>query len=265
MAKNSIDAYGAAGKSNLLFFDPAMLVLVTDERSPLYDPRVHLPVDESLARNIDYHGRNVQPIAVQKNPETGETEVVVGRQRVKAARLANEWRLARGVLPLRLSGVIEQGKRQNALDVIVSENEAREDDTAMGRAEKMRRLAALGRSEDEIAVIFSCGVQTVRNTMALLDCCSAVQAAVQSGTINAGHARKLARLTPEEQREKVSELVSAGTGAAGHSKARQQRAVLGDTQPRMRTRRQIVAELDKAEGERANALRWVLSLADPEA
>ena len=35
MAKNSIDAYGALGKSNVLFFDPETLVLVTDEASPL--------------------------------------------------------------------------------------------------------------------------------------------------------------------------------------------------------------------------------------
>ncbi|WP_242609785.1 ParB N-terminal domain-containing protein [Achromobacter xylosoxidans] len=92
--KKSKDVYGAEGQSNLLNFDPAKLTLVTDENSPLYDARVHLAVDEALARNIDYQGV-LEPIAVSKNPETGETEVVFGRQRVKAARLANEWRRAR--------------------------------------------------------------------------------------------------------------------------------------------------------------------------
>lgn len=82
MAKKSKDVYGAEGQSNLLNFDPAKLTLVTDENSPLYDARVHLPVDEALARNINYQGV-LEPIAVSKNPETGETEVVVGRQRVK--------------------------------------------------------------------------------------------------------------------------------------------------------------------------------------
>jgi len=52
MAKNSIEAYGAEGKSNVLFFDPEKLTLVTDETSALYDPRVHLPVSEPMVLNI---------------------------------------------------------------------------------------------------------------------------------------------------------------------------------------------------------------------
>lgn len=96
MAKKSKDVYGADGQSNLLNFDPTKLVLVTDTTSPLYAPRVHLLVDEALARNIDYQGV-LEPIAASKNPETGETEVVFGRQRVKAARLANEWRREPGI------------------------------------------------------------------------------------------------------------------------------------------------------------------------
>lgn len=69
MAKKSKDVYGADGQSNLLTFDPAKLTLVTDESSPLYDPRVNLPVDEAMARNIDYQGV-IEPIGVSKNPET---------------------------------------------------------------------------------------------------------------------------------------------------------------------------------------------------
>lgn len=147
MAKKSKDVYGAEGQSNLLNFDPAKLTLVTDENSPLYDARVHLPVDEALARNIDYQGV-LEPIAVSKNPETGETEVVFGRQRVKAARLANEWRRHRGEPERQIPAVVYAGKRQSALDAIASENEARTADSPLGRAEKMRRHLALGKGED---------------------------------------------------------------------------------------------------------------------
>ncbi|MNY06094.1 hypothetical protein D3C86_1388360 [compost metagenome] len=42
MAKKSKDVYAADCQSNLLNFDPAKLALITDETSPLYDPRVHL-------------------------------------------------------------------------------------------------------------------------------------------------------------------------------------------------------------------------------
>jgi ParB family chromosome partitioning protein len=259
MAKNSVDAYGAAGKTNLLFFDPDTLTLVTDVASPLYDPRVHLPVDEDLARNIDYQGV-LEPVLIMKNPETGETEVVVGRQRVKAARLANVWRRARGVAPIQVPGFVHKGNRRDALDVIVSENEVRQADSPLGRAEKMRRLMAIGRSEQEVAVVFGCKITTVRNTLALLECTAAVQKAVESGAINMTHATRLARLEPVEQRAKVAELVAAGEGVKPHERARKQRAVLGGTAQRMKTRKQILQELDAATGERADALRWVLGI-----
>lgn len=52
MAKNSIDAYGASGKSNVLFFEPENLHLVTDKSHPLYDERIHLPISEAMVLNI---------------------------------------------------------------------------------------------------------------------------------------------------------------------------------------------------------------------
>jgi hypothetical protein len=40
MAKNSIDVYGASGKTNVLSFEPENLHLVTDKTHPLYDERI---------------------------------------------------------------------------------------------------------------------------------------------------------------------------------------------------------------------------------
>ncbi|WP_088148162.1 ParB/RepB/Spo0J family partition protein [Achromobacter denitrificans] len=256
MAKKSKDVYGADGQSNLLNFDPDKLTLVTDESSPLYDPRVHLPVDEALARNIDFQGV-LEPVGVSKNPETGETEVVFGRQRVKAARLANEWRRARGVAERQVPGIVYAGKRQDALDAIVSENEARTADSPLGRAEKMRRHLALGRGEDQIAVIYNCTVITVRDTLALLDSPKAVQNAVERGQITLTHAKALAKLKPEEQRAKVAELIEAGKDAKPHERSRKQAAVMGE-RPRVRSRKQILTALEQSEGDYAAALRWVL-------
>lgn len=188
MAKKSKDVYGADGQSNLLTFDPEKLTLVTDESSPLYDPQVHLPVDEAMARNIDYQGV-LEPIGVSKNPETSETEVVFGRQRVKCAILANQWRRERGVEPRLVPGIVHAGKRQDALDAIVGENEARTADSPLGRAAKMRRHLALGKGEDQIAVIYNCTLTTVRDTLALLDSPKAVQTAIEAGQITLTHAK----------------------------------------------------------------------------
>ncbi|MCP5863975.1 hypothetical protein NL360_20670 [Klebsiella pneumoniae] len=82
MAKNSIDVYGASGKINVLNFEPENLHLVTDKTHPLYDERVHLPIEEGMVLNIAELGV-LEPIVVWKDPETGLTCVVVGRQRVK--------------------------------------------------------------------------------------------------------------------------------------------------------------------------------------
>ncbi|MEM5366584.1 ParB/RepB/Spo0J family partition protein [Paraburkholderia azotifigens] len=259
MAKNSIDAYGASGKTNLLFFDPDALVLVKDTTSPLYDPRVELPVNEDLARNINAYGV-LQPISVIKNVETGDTEVVVGRQRVKAARLANEWRRSRGEKPLQVPAQVYRGERRTALTAIIGENELRDAETPLGRAEKMRRLMAMGYGEEEVAIAFGCKPATVSATLALLECCQDVQDAVETGSLNLTHARRLAKLPPTEQREKVTELLAAGASERGHAKARRQRAVMGDETPRMKTRKSVERELEASSGERAAALRWVLGL-----
>ncbi|KKO71803.1 ParB/RepB/Spo0J family partition protein [Kerstersia gyiorum] len=260
MAKNTKDVYRAAGSTTLLMFDPDELTLVTDETSPLYDPRVHLPVNENLARNIDYQGI-LEPISIMKNPETGDVEVVYGRQRVKAARLVNQWRKARGeTLMVQVPGTVYKGKRHSALDAIASENEVRQADSPLGRAEKMRQHQAKGYGEDQIAVIYGCSIATVRATIALLDSPAAVREAVESGQINVTHARQLASLPPEDQRAKVEELIQAGTGVRPHERSRKQREVMASNKPRLRSRKEITAELEKRDGAFADALRWVLGL-----
>ncbi len=262
MAKNSIDAYGAAGKTNLLMFDPEKLVLVTNVSSPLYDPRVTLPVSESLVRNIMAVGV-LQPVLVCKNAETGETEVVAGRQRVKAAREANKRLVAQGCEPIQVPAVTRRASSgADQLGVLVSENELREADTPLGRAEKMRRLMDLGRSEDQLAVTFGCTTQTVRNTLALLDCTATVRNAVEAGKINVGHALKLSKLEPVEQREKLAELVTAGeTAATPRERAKAQRAVVQapDAPPKMRSRREIEqALLTVRNATVATTLAWAM-------
>lgn len=87
MAKNSIDAYGASGKTNVLTFKPESLHLVTDKAHPLYDERIHLPISEAMVLNIMDQGV-LEPIIVWKDPETGLSCVVDGRQRPHCTRYA---------------------------------------------------------------------------------------------------------------------------------------------------------------------------------
>ncbi|MGU2439543.1 ParB/RepB/Spo0J family partition protein [Burkholderia cenocepacia] len=263
MAKNSKDVYGAKGKGNALDFDPEDLMLVEDPAHPLYDERVHWPVDESMVRNIMFQGV-LQPIEVNKNPETGQTEVVTGRQRVKAAREANRRLREQGreiwLVPATVRRLPRAQRSLVLSAAMASENAIRQQETPMTTAAKMARQANMGRSEDDIAIIFGCNVATVRSTLALLDCCEAVQKAVDSGEILVTHARALAKVSPTEQRAKVRELKEAAAGKKGHERSRAQRAVMDSGTPRMRSKAEIRAEMEQATGERADALRWVLGL-----
>lgn len=111
---------------------------------------------------------------------------------------------------------------------IACENEVRTAGSPLARTEMMRRHLALGKGEDQIAVIYNCSVATVRNTLALLDSPKVVQDAIETGQITLTHAKALAKLNPEEQRAKVAELVAAGKDATPHQRSRQQAAVVGE-------------------------------------
>ncbi len=123
------------------------------------------------------------------------------------------------------ANVRKVARAQRALDLstaTASENALRQQETYMTTAVKMARQANMGCSEDDIAIIFGCNVATVRSTLALFDCCEAVQNAVDSGETLVTHARALAKVSPAEQRAKMRELKEAGARQKGHERSRAQ-------------------------------------------
>ncbi|EMM3426250.1 ParB N-terminal domain-containing protein [Klebsiella aerogenes] len=257
MAKDSKLVYGASGKTNVLTFEPENLHLVTDKTHPLYDERIHLPISEAMVLNIMDQGV-LEPIIVWKDPETGRSCVVDGRQRVRHTIEANK-RLAKEGKPLLMvPAVTKRGSAVRMAQAMVSANEIRQADTPLGRAKKMADALERGHDEQDLSLMFGCSVQTVRATLSLLDATQAVKDAVESGTVTVTQARQLASLEPEAQREKVKEIETATAGTSGHEKARRQRQVLGEAKPRLKTRKEITKALESASGEYADALRWVI-------
>lgn len=227
MAKNSIEAYGAQGKTNVLMFDPEDLVLVTDEKSPLYDRRVHMPVSESLVRNIMCYGV-IEPVVIRKNPESGKTEVVAGRQRVKATREANKRLKERGCEPISVPATVKRSDDGTLAGIMASENEQREEDTPVGRARKMQSLLDLGKTEDDLMVIFGCAKATIKGSLALLECTAEVRNAADSRKITLTAAHDLSKLEPDDQRKTLEKMLKAGGAAAGkHERSRKMRAAAG--------------------------------------
>ena len=212
MPKKSRDSLNAKGKRDAYMFDPEDLFLVVDEKSPLYDERVHLPVDEALVLNLMHAPDGVpqgviEPITAVRNQESGRVEVLVGRQRVKAAREANKRLKKAGLEPIRVPAMIQRSTQPHrVLGVLISENEIRQDDTPLGRAKKAQRYIDLGRDESEVAALFGISKASVKNLLSLLDAPAAVRNAVESGQITTSEGYKLAKLEPAEARDKVAEL-----------------------------------------------------------
>ena len=284
MSKNSTEAYGAEGKTNLLMFDPEALHLVTETDHPLYDERVHDPLDDAMVRNIMALGV-IEPVVINKNTETGRVEVVAGRQRVKNAREANRRLYELGRAPIKVPAVIRKGEGAELASVAVSENEIRRADSAMVKARKMCQLEGMGHDHEAIATAFGCNVKTVENTLSLLDCAKPVQKAVEGGFIGITDVKYLSRLTPAQQTAKVEEIVKSVVGKEGHARARAKREVLQAdnpkaTAPKCKTRPQLLAHYEQlrdmrpatADAERVKidhwmeALSWVLGSppAEPE-
>ncbi len=257
MAKNSKDVYGASGKTNVLTFEPESLHMIDDPAHPLYDERIYLPIDEAMVLNIMEQGV-LEPIIVWKDPESGKVCIVDGRQRVRHTIEANRRLLEKGEKPLLVPWVVRRGSASRVSKAMVSANEIRRPDTPLGRAKKMAAALERGDDEEDLALTFGYSVQTVRTTLALLDCTQAVQAAVEAGHVNVTQARQLATMEPEQQREKVKELVQATSGVSGHERVRRQREVLGNAKPKLRSRKEITKALDAATGDYAAALHWVL-------
>ncbi len=218
--KASRDSLNAKGKRDAYMFDPEDLVLVTDEKHPLYDERVNLPVDESLVLNIMFAPDGtpqgvLEPINAARNTETGKVEVIDGRQRVKAAREANKRLKKKGLEPVWVPCMLKRVNAYTSMGMLISSNEHRQDDSPLGKAKKAARYIALGRDEAEIATLFGISAASVKNMLGLLDAPAAVRNAVEAGKISTSDGYKLAKLEPEEAKKKVAELVEHAPRAAG--------------------------------------------------
>lgn len=230
---------GAQGKRDVHMFDPEILVLVTDEKHPLFDERVNLPVDEALVANMKFAPDGVpqgviKPVVGRRNTETGKVEIVDGRQRVKAAREANKSLKKQGLELIRVPVLLQRGQDHKLMGLLISANHYHHDETPMGRAKKAQRYIDLGRDEEEVAVLLGVSPATVKNMLRLLDAPAAVRAAVDADKISASDGYKLSRLEPTEAREKLKELVEKAPRTPGKKRsknAKKAREVMGTPEP----------------------------------
>lgn len=204
MGKQAVEAK----RLNAFAVDPSELIIVgldtkDGPEHPLYDKRVKLPVDENLAKDMLMNGFR-GAIEVRKNGE--KLEVVYGRQRVRAARLANEWATERGREAVFVSCFVKKGSDADFLGIRIGENVHRRGLSVLDMADECKRFMDMGRTEDEAAVTFGMTPANIRNLMKLHDLDTQVRRAVEAEELSPSAAAALSGLSREEQREKLGEL-----------------------------------------------------------
>jgi len=250
-------------RSNMYMVNPEDLKIITEPGNPvdtLYDPRVNLPVEENMVLNIMHHGL-LQNIRIVRRGD--EDIVVTGRQRVKAAIEANKRLKKEGKEQVRVPCVLVRGDESAQMGVMISENELREGDSILAKADKCRRYLDMGRTTQEAAVIFGVTEQTIKNWMQIIGLTSSVKKAVDNGVISATAAAKLSGMTPVEQKEAAEKLVDEAMKSGKRRVSIKKAARAAGNVQSMRSKKEIQDALGAADGAWIKAtLQWVLGEKD---
>lgn len=232
----------------------------------LWDKRAKLPVDEAMANNMAFLGKVLEPVSVRKNGEVAE--IVYGRQRVKAARRANELLRARGAEPILVPCQLDRARPDRVIGMMLSENRHRQDMSPLEEATMLARYMDHGHDEkDAAALLGGVTLQTVRLRLALLDLDTSVQKLIEDRKLSPTAAAKLSKLSREKQKVEAKKLLDSGGKATVAAASRAAKAAKhgGEAAPAVPSKRQLrkVLEADKAEGgvldpEFVKAVRWCL-------
>src|SRR5256886_5093276 len=181
-----------------------------------------------LAESIRLHGV-LQPILVRKL--TDGFELIAGERRWRAARLAG----------LSQVPAVVRGEAGNDEQLVLGliENLQRTDLDPIEEARGLRRLIEeFGLTHEEVAQRLGKHRVSVTQTLRLLTGCAAVQSAVASGVITAGHARALVALETQAAQEHGLKVV-----VAKHLSVRQTENWVRTYRPRRRSHADSSAEL----------------------
>jgi len=252
---------GARGQYFLL--NPEDLTLVTDEKHYLYSPRVALPINQGMVDSIKAFGVQ-EAIFVKKDGD--KTLVVNGRQRVKNALEANKQLRADGKELVKIKAIVLKGTDAFLSGVMILTDELRQNDRPVAKAEKISRYMAMGRTEEEAAVVLGITPQGVKQLLSLLNCAPQVQHAVADGSLSVTAASQLAKLSRDEQTEKLESLLAeAGTKPEGKRKgkvtvkAARKAAGAKDGAPTKSEVRALFESGMLGNADSLDALKWVLT------
>lgn len=181
-----------------------------------------------LAESIRLHGV-LQPLLVRKLADG--FELIAGERRWRAARLAGL-----NAVP---AVVRSEAGSDEQLVLGLIENLQRTDLDPIEEARGLRKLIEeFGLTHEDVARRLGKHRVTVTQSLRLLGGCAAVQSAVASGVISAGHARALIALETQAAQEHGLKVV-----IAKHLSVRQTENWVRTYRPRRRRRDESIAEL----------------------
>jgi len=175
---------------------------VTALRPGKYQPRTRM--DEAslaeLAESIKARGV-IQPVVVRSVGE-GRYEILAGERRWRAAKLAGLERIP---------AVVRDVPDEAALGIGLIENIQREDLNPIEEASGLKRLIdEFHLTHEEVARAIGRSRVGVTNLLRLLELAPAVQALVQEGRIDMGHARALLAVSRARQVELAHQIAEKG-------------------------------------------------------
>ena len=204
---------------------------VASLRPGKYQPRTRMDEAslEQLAESIRARGV-IQPVVVRPVGDGGY-EILAGERRWRAARIAGLDRLP---------ALVRDVPDEAALGIGLIENIQREDLNPIEEASGLKRLIDEFRlTHEEVARAVGRSRAGVTNLLRLLDLAPAVQAFLQDGRIDMGHARALLAVSKARQVELAHRIAQQGL-----SVREAERLVQEASAPARATARRTAAKLD---------------------
>ncbi len=153
---------------------------------------------KELATSIEAVGV-LQPIVV--SPQDDRFQIVMGERRVRAAKLA-------GLTAI--PAIVRITEEDHLLRDALIENIHREDLNPLEEAAAYQQLLAdFGVTHEELASKLGRSRSAITNSIRLLRLAPSVQRRIAAGTLSAGHARAVAKLTEHHHQERVADRVVA--------------------------------------------------------
>lgn len=250
--------------------EPTALIIVgldtPDRDHPLYDERVHSPIDPDMVENVRVHWNEngetgiLEPVLCQNRGKPARPHVVCGRSRTQWAREVG------CLVPVHMV----TGSDADMIAMMIAENEVRTADNHMVSARKAERLMQASRTGPDgkplsdkellgiVARAFGTSAGTVRARLGLLTLAPELQTSVELGEIAMYDALALKELPHGEQ------VAAARAKAAAKGTGERVARVPGErARPGTRPGKREVIKLAGALGGAAQtALMWAIGECD---